>query len=320
MKDINVPWVDKYRPLKLSQIIQQTDIIKILKKMIENNTIPHLLFYGPPGTGKTSTIYALALELFGIDNIDERVLELNASDERGIGIVRNKITKFVKSSINKSKNLPPIKIIIMDEADAMTREAQSALRKLMETTDNTRFCFICNYKHQIIEPIESRCACFRFKSINNNLLKETIKKIALNEKMIISDEICSFVSKLSEGDGRKGIMLLHNLKYIYNANNKLLLEDVKNITGYFDNFMDIKKLKDMTIPEINKETLKIINEGYPINNVLNYLIEVIINSDIDDKTKSIIILYISNIETILIEKGTEYIQLLSILVYIKSNI
>ena len=147
------PWVEKYRPKQLDDIAAQGHAVTVLKKTLQSANLPHMLFYGPPGTGKTSTILALAKELFGPELMKSRILELNASDERGISIVREKVKNFARLTVSKpSKNdlenypCPPYKIIILDEADSMTSDAQSALRRTMETYSGvTRFCLICNY-------------------------------------------------------------------------------------------------------------------------------------------------------------------------------
>ena len=181
------PWVEKYRPKNIESIIEQNTIVNVLKSTISTGALSHLILYGPPGTGKTSTILAIAHQLFGPNKIEERVLELNASDDRGIGIVRNKIIFFSKLSLgtpDPNYPSPPFKFIILDEADAMTSEAQSALRKVMETKSAiTRFCFICNYINKIIEPIRSRCISFRFKPVPIDSIILRLDNIAKMENL-----------------------------------------------------------------------------------------------------------------------------------------
>ena len=177
-----------------------------------------MLFYGPPGTGKTSTILALAKELYGPEMFKSRVLELNASDERGISIVREKIKDFARMQLSnpapQHKNsypCPPFKIIVLDEADSMTQDAQSALRRTMETYSKiTRFCLICNYVTRIIDPLASRCSKFRFKMLDQGNAKKRLEEIAENEKVQLEDGAVDTLIKCSEGDLRKAITFLQS--------------------------------------------------------------------------------------------------------------
>jgi replication factor C subunit 2/4 len=177
-----------------------------------------MLFYGPPGTGKTSTILALAKELYGPELMRSRVLELNASDERGISIVREKVKDFARTQLTnpppgyKSRYpCPPFKIIILDEADSMTQDAQSALRRTMETYSKiTRFCLICNYVTRIIDPLASRCSKFRFKSLDQGNARRRLEDIAKLEGVAIEDGAVDALIKCSEGDLRKAITYLQS--------------------------------------------------------------------------------------------------------------
>ena len=213
-----VPWVEKYRPLKLDDVAYQDDVKKMLITVIKTGNLPHLLFFGNSGSGKTSMILAIARELFGPRKFEERVIELNASDERGINVVRNKIVTLAKIAVSEKDPdylCPPYKIIILDEADAMTTEAQSALRKTMEDHSSvTRFCFICNYINQIIDPITSRCVKFRFNPITNDIMCDKLKIISNKEHLKISDDAVEKLASVSGGDMRKAIMYLQNLSYL----------------------------------------------------------------------------------------------------------
>lgn len=184
-----------------------------------------MLFYGPPGTGKTSTILALAKELFGPELFRTRVLELNASDERGISIVREKVKDFARMQLSnpppryKDKYpCPPYKIVILDEADSMTQDAQSALRRTMETYSKiTRFCLICNYVTRIIDPLASRCSKFRFKTLDQGNAKKRLEDIAVNEDVKLEPGAVETLFKCSEGDLRKAITFLQSVARLVGA-------------------------------------------------------------------------------------------------------
>lgn len=177
-----------------------------------------MLFYGPPGTGKTSTILALAKELYGPEMFKSRVLELNASDERGISIVREKVKDFARMQLSniplhyKEKYpCPPYKLVILDEADSMTQDAQSALRRTMETYSRiTRFCLICNYVTRIIDPLASRCSKFRFKALDQDNAKKRLEDVAANEKVNLEEGVIDTLIRCSEGDLRKAITFLQS--------------------------------------------------------------------------------------------------------------
>lgn len=184
-----------------------------------------MLFYGPPGTGKTSTILALAKELYGPEMFRTRVLELNASDERGISIVREKVKDFARMQLSNPPPhykdrypCPPYKIIILDEADSMTQDAQSALRRTMETYSKiTRFCLICNYVTRIIDPLASRCSKFRFKMLDQGNAKKRLEDIAENENVKMEAGAVDTLIKCSEGDLRKAITFLQSAARLVGA-------------------------------------------------------------------------------------------------------
>ena len=187
-----------------------------------------MLFYGPPGTGKTSTILALAKSLFGPALYRSRILELNASDDRGIGIVREKVKGFARTQLTHPTGLdeeylskypcPPFKIIILDEADSMTQDAQSALRRTMEQYSRiTRFCLVCNYVTRIIEPLASRCSKFRFKSLDNSAAGERLAEIARFENLNLEDGVVDKLISCSEGDLRRAITYLQSAAKLVGA-------------------------------------------------------------------------------------------------------
>lgn len=320
-----LPWVDKYRPKNINQIVHQDEVVKVLKDTLKTGQLPHMIMHGPSGTGKTSIVLATAYQLFGPKIFNDRVLELNASDERGINIVRYKINTFARTAIgNPDPNYPspPYKIIILDEADAMTTEAQSALRKVMEELSGiTRFCFICNYINQIIDPIASRCMKFRFKPISKSIMIDKLTDIANKENMPVDNKILETISDISKGDVRKAIMTLQNLKYVYNHKKKVTVDDVYDITSYvpmykikplWDNLTNKKIKLDTIMDDINKYR----SNGFPVTSIMEQLQELVVYDKIDDKKKSLICIQLGNTEKRLLDGADEYIQLVNVCSYI----
>lgn len=328
-KHNDIPWIEKYRPRKLNDIISQEESINILGNTLVTGELPHLLLYGGPGTGKTSSILALCNQLFGPERVNERVIELNASDERGINVVRYKIINFAKTAIgtaDKNYLCPPYKIIILDEADAMTKEAQAALRKVMEETSSiTRFCFICNYINQIIEPINSRCVKIRFKPITKQNVINKLKYISNREKIEIDDNGLESLANIANGDLRKSILILQNVKYLKlnSIDKKISTNDIYDMCKYIsDEQLNIyigalNNNKNMS--NILNITNEIFNNGYIINfvivKIINYLIY---NDKITDDVKSALMFEMSTIEKNINDGADEYIQLLKIFISISA--
>ncbi len=198
-------WTEKYRPITLSQIVGQDSIVNSLRKFVEKKSVPHCLFSGPPGTSKTTAAIAMAHDLLG-ESFNENFMELNASDERGIDVVRNLVKNFARS-------LPagdaPFRILVLDEADHLTSDAQHALRRTMETySASCRMVIVCNYSSRIIPPIQSRCAIFRFSRLEDKIIAERVQYIAHQESIKLKQDGIEAIQYLAEGDMRAAINLL----------------------------------------------------------------------------------------------------------------
>ena len=231
MKNPNnyLPWVEKYRPNNFNDIISHNEIINSIKSMIDKNNMPHLLLHGPAGTGKTSTINVICQYLFNEDK-DSHILELNASDDRNISTVRNEIQNFASTDLIFSNGL---KIVILDEADAMTTPAQMALRCIIETnTQHVRFCIICNTIDNIIPAIQSRCAKFRFPPLKKNLIHKYLFTIIEKENLSFDESGVDAIVKVCKGDLRKAINILQSTSLSLNNYNCINEKNVYSTIGY----------------------------------------------------------------------------------------
>ncbi|XP_058219543.1 replication factor C subunit 2 isoform X3 [Rhododendron vialii] len=286
-------WVEKYRPKQVKDVAHQDEVVRVLTNTLETGSCPHMLFYGPPGTGKTTTALAIAHQLFGPELYKSRVLELNASDDRGINVVRTKIKNFAAVAVGSGRQggypCPPFKIIILDEADSMTEDAQNALRRTMETYSRvTRFFFICNYISRIIEPLASRCAKFRFKPLSEDIMTGRVLHICKEEGLDLDSEALSTLSSISQGDLRRAITYLQGAARLFGSS--ISSKDLISVSGVIPQEV-VQSLfaacKGGDFDVVNKEVNNVILEGYPVSQMLSQLFEVIVGADdISDEQKA----------------------------------
>ncbi|XP_075997600.1 replication factor C subunit 4 [Genypterus blacodes] len=314
-----VPWVEKYRPKCVDDIAYQEEVVAVLKKSLEGADLPNLLFYGPPGTGKTSTILAATRELFGPELYKQRVLELNASDERGIQVVREKVKRFAQLTVagtrHDGKPCPPFKVIILDEADSMTAPAQAALRRTMEKESRTtRFCLICNYISRIIEPLTSRCSKFRFKPLANDIQEERLLEICDKERLKYTKESIAALVRVSDGDLRKAITFLQSAARL-NVDKEITERTIVDIAGVIptkmiDNLLQICFKGTFEKLEITMKNM--VDEGYAATQILSQLHESIMVYNLSDQQKSAITEKMAVVDKCLSDGADEYLQMLSL--------
>ena len=221
-----LPWVERYRPAHLSDIVSHEAAISTIHKLISQNCLPHLLFYGPPGTGKTTTAHAIARELYG-DKYGPMVLELNASDDRGIDVIREQVKRFASTRVIFGTGH---KLIILDESDAMTNPAQAALRRIMETcSNNVRFIMICNYPEKLIPALRSRCTEFRYPPLPHDDAAKFLRTVAEGEHLEITDDGIDALITLGTGDLRRSLNLMQTTAMATDVVNE---NDVYRCAGY----------------------------------------------------------------------------------------
>ncbi|XP_024515474.1 replication factor C subunit 2 isoform X1 [Selaginella moellendorffii] len=334
-------WVEKYRPKQVKDVAHQDEVVRTLANALETGNLPHLLFYGPPGTGKTSTALAVTRELFGPQLYKTRVLELNASDDRGINVVRTKIKDFAAVAVGRGVRYfaffwtnefipllmrprrcfysdypcPPFKVIILDEADSMTEDAQNALRRTMETYSKvTRFCFICNYISRIIEPLASRCAKFRFKSLNQDVMHGRILHICSEEGVQMGSEALATLSRVSEGDLRRAITYLQSATRLYGSS--ITSKDILSVSGVIpDNVIQslLQACTSGVFDQAQKEVTNIIAEGYPVSQIFSQVYDHVVESpEISDEQKAKICQRLAEADKCLLDGADESLQLMDV--------
>ncbi|MDP1729002.1 MAG: replication factor C small subunit [archaeon] len=304
-------WTEKYRPNKFEDVFGQEEIVKRVKNLTNSLNLPHMLFAGPAGTGKSTLAIIVAKDLFK-EYWKENYLELNASDARGIDVIRQEVKNFART---KSLGSVPFKIIFLDEADALTREAQQALRRTMENyTSTCRFILSCNYSSKIIDPIQSRCVVFRFKLLEKKDIEKIMKKIGEIEKLSLDERATQVLYEGSEGDCRRAINLLQASSSI----SPVVTEEIINILLSSAKPKDIKVVLDYALSgdflQSKEKLLEImLKESVSGTDIIKAIQKEIWNLDVDPELKVKLTEKTGEIEFRLVEGSDEFIQLEALL-------
>lgn len=300
-------WTEKYRPSKFSEMIGQAEIVKRVKAFVEQKNLPHLLFCGPPGVGKSTLALIVAHELFG-DSWRQNFLEMNSSDERGIDIVRNKIKDFART---KAIGDVPFKIIFLDECDALTKDAQQALRRTMETfASSTRFLLSANYSSKIIDPIQSRCAVFRFKPLTIEDINHIVDNIAKTEGLQIEKDAREVLFVACEGDVRR----LENVLQSCAALQKKITKELVLSHASFADPKAVKEILDLCIKQKFEDARKKLLDlmlAYGLSGIdmIKQMQKEVLGLSVDNHKKMEIMKMCAEVEFRLSEGSDDYLQL-----------
>lgn len=311
MSNQSTIWTERYRPSKFEDVYGQDEIVKRVKNLTNSLNIPHMLFAGPAGTGKSTLAIIVAKELFK-EYWKENYLELNASDARGIDVIRQEVKNFART---KSLGSVPFKIIFLDEADALTKEAQQALRRTMENyTSTCRFILSCNYSSKIIDPIQSRCVVFRFRLLEKKEIEKVIKRISENEKLTLDEKATEVLYEGSEGDCRRAVNLLQASSSI----SPIITVEIINILLSNAKPKDIKVVLDYALSgDFQKSREKLLDimlkESIAGTDVIKSIQKEIWSLDIDPELKVKLTEKTGEIEFRLVEGSDEFIQLEALL-------
>lgn len=305
-------WVEKYRPQTLKDVIGQEAITSRLQAYVQTKNVPHLMFAGPPGTGKTTSAIAMAKELYG-DAWRENFAELNASDERGIGVVRGRIKDFARTA--SPNPVVPFKIIFLDEADSLTNDAQSALRRTMEKYAGTcRFVLSCNYSSKIMDPIQSRCAVFRFRPLQKEDIKKFVRKIAKLEKIEVDADGLEALLYVGQGDMRRVV----NTLQVASAGGRAVTSESVYTTTATARPEDVKEMLEIAISgnflqARDKLDELLINYGLSGEDIVRQIHRCVFDLTVPDKIKIELVEKVGETDFRIVEGAHERIQIESLL-------
>ncbi|KAK6938372.1 ATPase, AAA-type, core [Dillenia turbinata] len=288
------PWVEKYRPKRVKDVAHQDEVVRVLTNTLETTNCPHMLFYGPPGTGKTTTALAIAHQLFGPELYKSRVLELNASDDRGINVVRTKIKDFAAVAVSSSHH----------------QGMRCGVQWKLTPRSRDFFSFVTT----LAEPLASRCAKFRFKPLSEEIMSSRISHICQEEGLNLDPEALSTLSSISQGDLRRAITYLQGAARLYGSS--ISSKDLISVSGVIPEEVVqalFEACKSGNFDLANKEVNNVIAEGYPVSQMLSQLFEIVVGADdISDEQKARICKKFAVTDKCLVDGADEYLQLLDV--------
>lgn len=312
-----IPWTEKYRPKTLKEVIDQKAIVQSLKSVVKSRAIPHMLFVGPAGVGKTASAHALARDLYGEGYMSEGMfVEVNASDERGLQTVREKVKLFARS---RAFGEVGFRIILLDESDQLTEDAQHALRRIMEQfSSNCRFILVANYSNRIIEPIQSRCATFRFRLLPEKIVTKYLGEIGEKESLKATQPALETIYELSNGDLRKCINALQAASSLSKSIDESV---VYKVMGYVDRG-EVQRMLELAASGGFLEAREMLRrmlyyDGIAGRDILDVIFRQIFRMKIPDRRKMLLVDQLGEVDHRISEGASEEIQLSAFLAKIR---